>query len=229
MCGMWRILPVSCWQPLVGRFFSGCWKAWSSPALAEKDQIIFFFDHSWENVTFLKEDRSAGWEAKHPACDLSLLIRARPADMACASLLGQWDKAQLKREAGTVVVDSWYHSYCCPMSWGSQRGITYRQRLSEPSQSLLQGTRHTTSSSPPCNQKNCVTTSALYLPALDLNPEVKDFLYLLAISLSHAMEARAVPWISIFKEAERGGGGACRVYVFTRFILLASSSPRFFI
>lgn len=101
MCGMWRILPVSCWEPLVGRFFSGCWKAWSSPALAEKDQIFFFFfDHSWENFTFLKEDRSAGWEAKHPACDLSLLIRARPADMACATLLGQWDKAQLKREAG---------------------------------------------------------------------------------------------------------------------------------
>lgn len=101
MCGMWRILPVSCWEPLVWRFFSGCWKAWSFPALAEKDQIFFFFfDHSWENFAFLKEDRSAGWEAKHPACDLSLLIRARPADMACASPLGQWDKAQLKREAG---------------------------------------------------------------------------------------------------------------------------------
>lgn len=71
---------------------SSCWKG--------SDFFFFFFDHSWENFTFLKEDRSAGWEAKHPACDLSLLIRARPADMACATLLGQWDKAQLKREAG---------------------------------------------------------------------------------------------------------------------------------
>lgn len=85
-------------------------------------------------------------------------------------------KPSSRGRQGTVVIDSWYHSYCCPMSWGSQMGITYRQCLSESSQSLLQGTRHTTSSSPPCNQKNCVTTSALYLPALDLNPEVKDFL-----------------------------------------------------
>jgi len=59
-----------------------------------------FFGHSWENVAFLKEVRSAGLGVKHPAGDLSLPIGARPADMARAFLLGQWDKAQLKRVAG---------------------------------------------------------------------------------------------------------------------------------
>lgn len=41
--------------------------------LLKRIRFIFLsFDHSWENFTFLKEARSAGWERKHPDCDLSL-------------------------------------------------------------------------------------------------------------------------------------------------------------
>lgn len=70
---------------------SSCWKG----------SDFSFFCHSWENLTFFKEARSAGWEAKYPACDLSLPIGARPADMAHASLLGQWDKSPAQ-EGGRV-------------------------------------------------------------------------------------------------------------------------------
>lgn len=66
----------------------------------------FFFGHSWENFTFFKEDRSAGWEGRHPVCDLSLPIGARPADTAHVSPLGQWENTQLKSVAGYVVIDS---------------------------------------------------------------------------------------------------------------------------
>lgn len=76
---------------------SSCWKG-------SDFFFFFFFGHSWENFTFLKEARSAGWEAKHPACDLFLPIGARPADVACTSPLGQWDKVQLERVAR-------YHSH----------------------------------------------------------------------------------------------------------------------
>lgn len=65
---------------------------------------FFFFGHSWENFTFFKEDRSAGWEGRHPVCDLSLPIGARPA--AHVSPLGQWENTQLKSVAGYVVIDS---------------------------------------------------------------------------------------------------------------------------
>lgn len=68
--------------------------------------VLFFFGHSWENFTFFKEDRSAGWEGRHLVCDLSLPIGARPADTAHVSPLGQWENTQLKSVAGYVVIDS---------------------------------------------------------------------------------------------------------------------------
>lgn len=68
--------------------------------LLERIGLLGSFGHSWESFTFLKEAKSAGWEAKHPACSLSLSIRARPAHMTNASLLDQWDKDRLERVAG---------------------------------------------------------------------------------------------------------------------------------
>lgn len=127
MCGMWKILPDFCQEPLVGRFSE---KPRAFQLLLKMIRFFFFFlfflfccscfwffclvwfgffffGHSWENFTFFKEDRSAGWEGRHPVCDLSLPIGARPADTAHVSPLGQWENTQLKSVAGYVVIDSW--------------------------------------------------------------------------------------------------------------------------
>lgn len=161
MCGLWRILLVSCWETLVGRFF-GSGKSWSLPALAENDWFLVLLFFGAFMGKFRVFERSAGWEGKHPACDLSLPIWARPADMVHASPLGQWDKGQLKEGAGSC--GRWllipFLTLSCVLR--QPRDTTNGQRLCAISQCLLLGTKHPTSSSSTCNQKRlCNNFSSL--------------------------------------------------------------------
>lgn len=131
--------------------------------------------YSWEKLTFLNEARSAGWEVKYQACDLS------PSEHGAC--LSTWSVGQSSAEEGGKVL--WCGLLIPFLTLSCVLRQLGGQCLFPISRYLLKGTWPTTSSSPKCNQNHCVTTSALYLPALDLNPEVKDFLYLLTIPRSH--------------------------------------------
>lgn len=181
MCGLWRIPLVSCWETLVGRFF-GSGKSWSLPALAEKDwflALLFLGIHG---------KISCFWQISRVGRETSCLW-SLPPHLSKASrhgaCLSAWSVGQRPPQVGGRVLRSSTLD-TIPNTVLRQRGDTANgQCLCATSQCLLLGTKHPTSSSSPCDQKGCVATSVLYLPALYLNPEVKGFLYLIAIPLSH--------------------------------------------
>lgn len=89
MCGLWRILPDFCQEPLVGRFFSenpGVFQLllkrigfyfFKFSFLAWFDFLLwggFFFGHSWENFTFWRRtDQQGGKESILSVISPSLL------------------------------------------------------------------------------------------------------------------------------------------------------------
>lgn len=191
---VWHVEDSACFLPSATGWEVLLWTAQSFPALAEKHQIflfyyflvrvVFFFGHSWENFTLFKEDISR--VGRKASCLWSL-----PPHWCKASryntCLSTWPVGKHPAQECGWVRGHWLltnHSYHCPMSWGSQGGTACRHCLCAISQCLVQGTRHTTGSSPTCKQ-NRVTTSALYLSALDLNLDVEDVLYLITIFLIH--------------------------------------------
>lgn len=187
MCGMWRILPVSCWGPLAGRFFSGCWEAWRFPALAEKDQIFFFFFFwSFMGKFYIFERGQISRVGSETSCLWSLPPHWSKASR-CSVYLSAWSVGQSPAWEGGKVSQSLTLDtipVVVPCLEAAE-GPPLMGSVSVRFPSVCCRAPDTSLVCLPCATKKAVEQLQLYLPALDLNSEVKDFLYLITIPLSH--------------------------------------------
>lgn len=167
MCGLWRILPDFCQEPLVGRFFSENPRVFqlllkrigfyffkfSFLAWFDFFTLVFFFFFLVIHGKILHFEGGQISRVGRKAFCLWSLPPCWSKPSKYSSCLSIWSVGNHPAQECGRVCDAWIlinHSYHCPMSWGSQGVTPHRHCLCAISLCLVQGTRHTAGS------KSCV-------------------------------------------------------------------------